>query len=141
MFLCVCVCPVLVPSPADSSDEYLTASECSSLYDDFKGTVLMYWCAQHLASHFCNFLFSRPLLSSNTPTLPPGEEEGYFTPPLLTGASENESPRVLKSNEKEEEELLLPAVKRAVEHSPEQRVVIVQVKVDLSIEKVQCMKG
>ena len=40
--VCVCVCPVPVHSPADSSDEYLTASECSSLYGDLKGTVLVY---------------------------------------------------------------------------------------------------
>ena len=40
--VCVCVCPVLVHCPADSSDEYLTASECSSLYGDLKGTVLVY---------------------------------------------------------------------------------------------------
>ena len=55
-----------------------------------------------------------------------------------------ESPSKLKSSEEEEEEeeeLPLPAMKGDMDQSPEQRAAIVQVKVDLSIDKVQCMKA
>ena len=64
----------------------------------------------------------------------PGEEEGYFTPPLLTGVSE--SPGELKSS-KEEMPLV---VKGEMDQSAEQRAAVVQVKVDFTVDKVQCMK-
>ena len=50
----------------------------------------------------------------------------------------SESPDKLKSSK---EEMPLPVVKGEMDQSPVQRAAVVQVKVDLAIDKVQCMKG